>query len=364
MTHFRQLTIDEIDPENLDPSISNEVQNYRMFWPENRPKPTVGWVKDMPSDLSNRLFDLMQSIDDAAEEDHDVELAEFDALVLEISKAIRINRLVHDPAKRAELKETNLKTVLDWLRIVPYSTVDVMALVLGKSEASTRRILNTFAEEGWLIRDEIKWEGSARKKHLFGIASKGLYERMSEGAVEPPPSRTFKRNRVKSSNASHVLNMQLARLYYERVDNPGVYRRYRQDRDLPFFQSQESSEQIHKWPTYPDMIIENSHYTDCHGHPQTIAIEIEQHHKGSERYRALIKAHLWNIKFGMKDNILSARYDRVVYLFKDEKERNNYEKLFHKQMEKLFFMDDLENAKYRFVFGVYGDLVERIRALD
>ena len=109
-------------------------------------------------------------------------------------KAIRSNRLAHDPAKRTDLKEANLKTVLDWLRIVPYSTVDVM--VLGKSEAGTRRILNAFVDEGWIIRDEIKWQGSIRKKHLLGISSKGLYERMSEGAIEPPQSRTFKRNRV------------------------------------------------------------------------------------------------------------------------------------------------------------------------
>ena len=109
------------------------------------------------------------------------------------------------------------------------------------------------------------------------------------------------------------------------------------------------------WSTYPDAVIDNSHMTTNSGQALTIAVEIEQHSKGSKRYKELIKKHRMNID---RD-----RYDHVIYLLGDAVLRDNFERLFHRLMDSMFTKDEAGKAKNRFSFDTYEDLSERIRAL-
>lgn len=354
-THLHHLKINEVREDQFNGLDGNQVESISGFWPASEVvHPTVGWVLSLSVERDSALMDLLQDIGD---EDSDASVEQLEAFVKEENKKQRSNRLVKDPAERARLTQSNLKMTLDWLRLEPYSTVDVMALVLNKSTVATRRILNKFVKEGWLIRDEIDWIGPPGRIHLFGISSIGLYHLLDDGGYEPPSSRDFKRKRTKASGGAHILNLQLARLYFERCDCVGTSRRFRLARDLPYFQTQVKAEQINQWWTYPDAVVDSSHVMSRHGHPLSLAIEIEQHPKGTKRYRDLIKRHWMNI------NADSDRYDRVVYILPDADKRDALQRAFHAHIDHLYLSDEAVNVKQAFLFDTYADLGERIQAL-
>ena len=325
-----------------------------MWWPEDRPRPTDEELLRLSEKQRDDLCDHLQT-----------------AHVQKLLNEERSETLVHDPVERKNRSQNNLKIVLDWLRLEPYSTVQIIALVTRMGEPGARKMLNKFVRDGWLVRDEIPWEGVAGKRHLFGASSKGLYHLMELGDVEPGPNRDFKRGRTVASSGSHILNIQLARLYLQRKNNPkGEIRRYWAARDLPNF-----GEKGYRWRTYPDAVIENTSYR----HPinsslgLSVAIEIEQHHKGGRRYRSIISRHMTNInELDDENGWLSRRYDRVIYFLPSRKEANNLQQMFHALIKNWcqHYSDNeeevanrIKDVTERFLFDTYADLPERIRAL-
>lgn len=269
--------------------------------------------------------------------------------------------IISDPVARAKKGKANLQLVLDWLRQEPYSTATVMALVLKMSVPGARRVLNQFVKHGWLVRDEMPFPGVRGKLLLFGISTRGLYHLMREDDVEPAPHRDFKRGRVSPTYAAHVLNIQLARLYLQRLNNPeGKFRRYTAARDLPGY-----GFKAHKWDTYPDAIIENGPYAFRSDPRVNVAIEVEQHTKGSTRYRSIVKGHLTNAEpdegFGISD-----RYDLVIYYRETSDDAKNLKRTFERLIDRMHFDSDRDRAiaKQRFRYDTYSDLPDRIRALD
>ena len=358
--HLYRLKINEVSEDQFSGFDGESVEYIRTFWPDGGvPLPTVGWVFGLSSESNSELTGLLEDVDD--EESH-VGIEELDKFVKDEIRRQRISRLVATPAEREKLTQANLKIALDWLRLEPYSTVDVMALVLRKSEMATRRILNKFVEDGWLVRDKCDWTGAPGWKYLFGISSIGLYHLIDEGGYEPPPSRDFKKHRTKASGGAHILNLQLARLYCQRhsgVQNPD----YRLARDLPHFQAQTADEQFYMWQTYPDAVFKYSHIKDDDGYSLSLAIEIEQHPKGTKRYRELIRKHLMNVELGAVEGIsLNKRYDRVVYFLPDADKRDALKRNFHALIDRIS-VSKAEISKQVFLFDTYDDLVERIRQL-
>ena len=353
MAHNRNT---ESGDDYWDPEYADEqyIGAIHMWWPEDWPRLTDEQLLNFNDSQRKDLVDRIQHI------------SEQKMLTDERSET-----LVHDPEERKNRSRNNLKIVLDWLRLEPYSTVQIIALVTRMGEPGARKMLNKFVRDGWLVRDEIPWEGVAGKRHLFGASSKGLYHLMEPGEVEPGPNRDFKRGRTVASSGSHILNIQLARLYLQRKDNPlGEFRRYRAARDLPNFGAKG-----YRWRTYPDAVIENTSYR----HPinsslgLSVAIEIEQHHKGGRRYRSIISRHMTNIdELDDENGWLSRRYDRAIYFLPSRQEANNLQQMFHVLIKNWcqHYSDNerevanrIIDVKERFLFDTYADLPERIRAL-
>lgn len=363
-THLYHLKINKVSDGEFAGNDGNLIENVRGYWPDSGvPYPSVGWVFRLDSDASD-IVNLLIDVGD--EENEDVGLDELKEFVKKETGRQRGLALTRNPVDRKKLARDNLKTVLDFLRLEPYTTVDVMALVLEKSVPGTRRILNKMVDQGWLIRDEVDWIGSSVKKHLFGVSTQGLYHLMDDDAVEPPPSRDFKRGQATSGTAGHILNIQLARLYFQRCENEGAIetaRRYKAARDLPYFQTKIKSEYVYKWWTYPDAVIEGSHVVNDYQMPITIAIEIEQHYKSSKRYKEIIKQHWGNIDKKDDASGLSDRYDRVVYFLGDSDLRDNLKRIFHRLIDKLYIAEEAAKVKKAIVFDTYNDLPGRIQTL-
>lgn len=260
-------------------------------------------------------------------------------------------QLMHSPDERKKRTEENLEIVLDWLRLEPYSTIQVLSLVLRMGVPGTRRVLNKFVKEGFLVRDEIVWGGIPGKVHLFGISATAIMEPVADGEIQPNPAASFKRHKARFSTAPHNINIQLARLYYQRIQNPNNdNRHYTPTRYMPNFGLKDG-----KWAAYPDALIEQTQHKTSK--PVVLAIEVEQHGKGEKRYKDLIFFHLRNIDKG--------RYDFVVYLLPTQRIVDNYRALFHRLIDKREIDEEkAKHQKQRFLFDTYSDLVERIQELD
>ena len=157
MAHNPDTESDDNDWD--DPySDNSRIAHIRMWWPEDRPRPTDEELLRLSEKQRDDLCDHLQT-----------------AHVQKLLNEERSETLVHDPVERKNRSQNNLKIVLDWLRLEPYSTVQIIALVTRMGEPGARKMLNKFVRDGWLVRDEIPWEGVAGKRHLFGASSKGLY---------------------------------------------------------------------------------------------------------------------------------------------------------------------------------------------
>jgi len=263
------------------------------------------------------------------------------------------------PAERKERSERNLEIVLKWLSQEPYTTVENMALLLGVTKPGARKILNKMVKDGWLNRDELEWVGVAGKLHLFGVSQHGLNAQKIVHDDEPVYNRVFRRGKTKPINGPHILRLQLARIYLDRVSNPNNdFRKYTLDRELPNF-----GEKIYKWSKYPDAIIENSHlqFSDSPGRALSIGIELERSGKGQERYREILKNHLRNINDRNSENGLSDRYDIAYYFLRSQRVADNMRASFDKYIDES---EHGEETKKLFIFDTYVDLVGRIEALN
>ena len=270
--------------------------------------------------------------------------------------------LIHDPTARKKRGKENLKVILDWLRQEPYSTVEIMSLVLRMSLPGTRKILNKAVKEGWLVRDEVPWVGVSGKLHLFGVSSKGLYHLISPGDIQPGGQSDFVRGKTRPNSGEHILNIQLTRLFLQRINNPNSEpRRYTSDRKM-----KEYKKQGYSWDKFPDALIENSAYRHASRRDRalTVAVEVEQHSKGSKAYWTLIRKHLRNMNMCIEDADFSDRYDLVIYFLPSHSEVDTYRILFHKLIEEHATDEEkVDSQKRRFLFDTYVDLPERIRVL-
>ena len=83
-----------------------------MWWPEDWPRLTDEQLLNFNDSQRKDLVDRIQHI------------SEQKMLTDERSET-----LVHDPVERKNRSQNNLKIVLDWLRLEPYSTVQILSLI-------------------------------------------------------------------------------------------------------------------------------------------------------------------------------------------------------------------------------------------
>lgn len=257
-------------------------------------------------------------------------------------------------ARIKQRSEENLQLVLDWVRHEPYTNAAVMALVLEITENGATKALDKMVDRKYLVRDEVPWVSEKKLVKIYGASQSSLHLDMRPDDVVPGPRRYFKRGTVKDSNGRHVLNIQRARLYYQRINNPNhEFRRYTSARDMPH-----PSQKLYQWAKYPDFIIENSHlnWKSNTARQLTIAVEVENDSKGVKYKDSIIKDHLKNIS--------NERYDLVIYVRKSKAAAEAIEILFNQYIDELFVTDEEKaRARSKFQYDSYDDLPERIKAL-
>jgi len=271
-------------------------------------------------------------------------------------------------SKRLSRTEWKLKMVLDFLRYERFSTREIIELVLGVKKTAAHDTLNMFVDQGYLLRDDIPWSGCPKPVQLFSVSNDGLYHLWNEDEndVVPREANVMKIKATrKEANIEHLLNIQKARLWLTRFNNPyGEHRRWRLEKDLPYAnETKKKNKKINpsyalRWPTYPDAVIENSHFDG-----KTIAVEMEHSSKG-ERYTNLLRAH----KMNMSSKYDSPNYDGVLYFRSNIRTADHLkEKSFYPRIEKNYTDPESEECqaeKNSYIFDIYTNLPERIRAIE
>jgi len=194
--------------------------------------------------------------------------------------------------ERCILRETKRKKLLDFLRDEIWSSVPIIAQILGLSVSATYKTLSSFEKKG-IIQCH---QDSALNFKVWGITREGLFEAW-DTEVEIQKRTPFEPSKFKPIQAHHELNLQQARIFA--LDNG--------------FTNWRLGKHLSNVDKRPDAIVR-----DPQGN--VVFVELEQVIKSRQRIEKVFSIYLQKIKQG--------ELNYVAYVCPTE--------LFAKRLQKLF----------------------------
>lgn len=115
--------------------------------------------------------------------------------------------LIRSYQERCFLREAKRKKLLEFLRDETWSSIPIIAQILGLSIPTTYKTLNSFEQQG-LVES---YQDKALNYKIWGITNTGLFEAWDNESVIQKRSQ-FEPSKFKPLQANHELNLQQARI--------------------------------------------------------------------------------------------------------------------------------------------------------
>lgn len=207
---------------------------------------------------------------------------------------------INDPrARRARTSEKQAQ-VLAWLATEPFSTVAILAGVIGLQRVATAKTLDAMQAAGLLRKEEIRTPLAGRV-NLYVVTPHGA---AMGSPLDGEPLPYFETGRIAPSTIEHALDVQRARLAARRAG----WTAWQSDRELHALAGAAEG----GWRKIPDALAINAGGV-------RVAVEVERTAKTSKRYEEILAQYLQQIRAGLCDAVhyvsptpgLAARLQRI-----------------------------------------------------